>query len=842
MPRKVTVTLSDGRQITFGNVPDNVTPDQVEQRAAKEFPGAKVALIEGDRKTPSRAEAFQTGIDQAKLNAFHAFMKGARAIGIAGPETATERRQRENFERDYGARMKETAAQRPWWSGAGKLAGESLITAPVTAGVGGLVGKLGTVAVKAAPRAGAAAKVVKAAGRALEATGKATASGGIGVRQVEKEAVRRGAAVGATRLGRTSARVAGGAISGATGAALTDQDITSGAIFGGGLPVAGVIAKHGAGWTFDFLTRRIGKVRAAEVMRNLVAEKGTEIAEALKNAPRNVAANTAEFLAQKGLLTPELAAATRIVGGSTAGKPLERVAQARAAGQKETRAFIRGGETQTEAMGDVAAQREAVRTETEPQRQAFMERVDIGRTQIAPAEQQAEAYRNAAANEVATARRLLAASERRGGLAETQAAVTPGEPAFLGPQGQMPRLTEGATSIENVQRLRGEAGGLERFGGEAADRSLQAGRDARSAEEIAANLRAQGLEPLDISNVTGRLRQIAADALPGTARRQIFNKFADMLDQRAAEKGGIIDATGLHLARREMGEFVAGLLGGGDPSAIQRGTAQLIGEAQPLIDAAFKKAGGEGWGEYLDAFSQGMRKVERSDFERKLADLPEARYTKVMAGQDPEFVAEHFGPGRFDINVELMGPKLPAAHQLAGEIGATRAVAQTGYEDLTPSQRLSMPTGARARATEFMEPAMGNRLFARSAQIAGGIPGVYGVGQLASQLEQEAANRLRTRVARQLAPALAQPVAAANLLPVRSATDYLSSASNLLTPMGKNILAQIATNYTNAPGGAFAYPAQEAYSDAPEGQVLLGYDTGPSGERYPVYGYPRTAP
>ena len=28
----------------------------------------------------------------------------------------------------------------------------------------------------------------------------------------------------------------------------------------------------------------------------------------------------------------------------------------------------------------------------------------------------------------------------------------------------------------------------------------------------------------------------------------------------------------------------------------------------------------------------------------------------------------------------------------------------------------------------------------------------------------------------------------------------------------------------------------------PEGQVLLGYEIGPSGERYPVYGYPRTAP
>lgn len=800
----IIVVGPDGKEYAF---PEGTPRETMRAAMEKRFP-----------KPPSRAEAFQTGIDQAKLNVFNAFMKGARAIGIAGPETATERRQRENFARDYGARMKETAAQRPWLSGAGQLLGESVIAAPAAAGLGGVVGKLGTVAVKAAPRTGAAAKVVKAAGRGAQAVGAATASGGIGVRQVGKEAVRRGTAVGATRLARTSARVAGGAISGATGAALTDQDITSGAIFGGGLPVAGVIAKHGAGWTFDFLARRIGKVRAAEVMRNLVAEKGTEIAEALKNAPRNVAANTAEFLAQKGLLTPELAAATRIVGASTAGKPLERVAQARAAGQKEMRAFIRGGETQTEAMGDIAAQRKAVRTETEPMRETNLRLADVGRTQMVPAERRANVLDRVAdeINRSGYVRRMRGLE----GRAEEQAAIMGDNPAIF-------------PDMENIQRTRGIAGAA----GQRADQAIEAQiglKDAaRAQREAVENLRAQGLEPLNINPIVGKLRAEATNArFVNPARERVLTQFANNLEARANMQGGIIDATGLYELRKNMGDTVADILGPTDPSSLQKYTAQIIGETQPLIDDAIEAAGGKGWREYLDAFSQGMRKVERSDFERKLTELPEARYTKVMAGQDPEFVAQHFGPGRFDINVELMGPKLPAAHQLAGEIGATRAVAQTGYEDLTPSQRLSMPTGARARATEFMEPAMGNRLFARSAQIAGGIPGVYGVRQLASQLEQEAANRLRTRVARQLAPALAQPAAAANLLPVRSATDYLSSASNLLSPMAKNILAQMATGYGITPPPP----------DIPEGQVLLGYDTGPSGERYPVYGYPRTAP
>lgn len=44
MPRNVTVTLDDGTQHSYQNIPDDVTPDQVTQRAQKDF-GKGVTLL-----------------------------------------------------------------------------------------------------------------------------------------------------------------------------------------------------------------------------------------------------------------------------------------------------------------------------------------------------------------------------------------------------------------------------------------------------------------------------------------------------------------------------------------------------------------------------------------------------------------------------------------------------------------------------------------------------------------------------------------------------------------------------------------------------------------------------
>jgi hypothetical protein len=757
----IVVVGPDGNRYVF---PEGTSRDVMRQAMQKRFPQPQA------KKEPvGRLGAIGAGIGEAIPRAIGGVIEFLDPQGrklLTPQQQAAYQRQFENVRQ-----------QRPNAFTVGQVAGEVLATAPVIAGGGKVVEKLGGAAIKLAPKAGAAARVVKGTGRIAQQTGRAIQSGGTGVRATGKAAAARGAPVAATRAGRMALRVAGGAGSAAATAVLTDQDVLDAAASGALLPVVGTIARRGAGYTYDLLAGRLGELRAAEIMRSVIADKSSGIIDALKKAPKNVKANTAEFLASKGLLTPELAAATRIVSAGKYGKQLEQKALAAADERNAMKAFIRGGETQTQAMGNIAAAKRELQDVTAPMREENLMLADIGRTQIIPAERDAMRLRNAAASEVDRARKFLLASD---------------EEAFK--LAQMDDLGD-AFNPEAINRQRGIVGGLEQRGGQAARRSLALGSEARAAEEVAANLRAQGLQPLDVSTVVGRLRTAAADAeFVNPARFRVLSEFANNLENRAARYGGVIDATGLYELRKNMGNTVADILGPMEPNALQSYTAQIIGETQPLIDEAITTAGGRGWREYLDTFAQGMRNIERSQFERTITKLPDARFAKVMAGEDPDFVAKFFGPGRFDINVEMMGPKLPTAQRLGGGISASRAVQQGGLEQLGPSQALSFKTGARTRVEDALMPGMNT--FARTvANVTGRVPGLSGGGIAAERLESELANRMAEKVLRRITPALTDPAVAARLLQTGpSASDYLGAVfSERLAPQTRNMLARMLT-------------------------------------------------
>jgi hypothetical protein len=153
-------------------------------------------------------------------------------------------------------------------------------------------------------------------------------------------------------------------------------------------------------------------------------------------------------------------------------------------------------------MTKIAAAKKALQDETAIQREQALGPADIGRTVIAPAERRAAQARTALQNELDTAARYM----------------------------DDPKLLHARIS----QYL----------------------EDARSADEVAANLRAQGLEKLDISKVVSNLRAEADNAeFVSPDRFRILSEFANNLERRAAKMGGTIDAQGLYLARREMGKL-----------------------------------------------------------------------------------------------------------------------------------------------------------------------------------------------------------------------------------------------------------------------------------------------
>jgi hypothetical protein len=771
--------------------PAGATDAQVKAKILEQYPEA------GVRPKTSRTAAVISGIERGMKPVADALDYLNPLAYVPNLFFNEDKAQREQQLGTQGARAQK---DRPNYFTGGKIAGEVLATAPVGMGVGAGTQLVGRAATKIAPRVGAA----------IEKVGRAAVTGGAGVRAPSRAATEAGKNVVKSRAGRMATRAAGGAISSLTAAALTDNDLVEAAAAGSLVPVLGHMAKFGAGKTFDTIAGRLGEVRAAEILRELVSGNTAAITKALGSAPKQIKASTAEFLASKGLLTPEIAAVTRVASAGKSGGELLDVAAERAAAQKIVRDRLRGGETQTNAMANIASTKKALQDATGPQREGALTAADVGRTQVIPLERDAARLRQLASEEAENARRLLTANDRSANLIRESGLRLPAD----------------------IKRQREIVAGLERFGGEAADRSVTAGADARAAEAAAANLRAQGLKPLDISGLVSTLRQKASDAeFVSPDRFKILSEFANNLERRAAKMGGVIDATGLYLARREMGSFVSSILGTSDPKALRQGTAQLVGEAQPLIDDAIEAAGGKGWREYLNTFAAGMKGIERQEFQRELSKLPEARFAKVMAGEDPGFVENIFGPGRFDVNAELQGPVLATAKKLGRDIDAQRAVAQTGLQDLSQSQKLGFAQGAQAKVGQMLEPSVPN-IFTAGARIAGSAPRVGGGGVAAAQMGEKLAERASENVMEKLVPALAQPSRARSLLETRSSEDYINKMlyGGGEAPVRQNVMAQTAVRPFNQPSD-FEFPE----FDPETGDPLINIDYS-EGYPVPIYG------
>lgn len=684
---------------------------EIKRTRAKETPKQRYAREQAKQRADEKAALRATGSKIA--SAVSGFERGlkpiAEKLSYLNPLEYIPVGQSDKTKKRLAEFARERQQANPAFFAGGKLGGEIVGTAPLSIAGGGAVQLGGRALTKVAPRLGPV----------VEKIGRAVTSGGTRVAAPTKTAVKEGKIIAGSRKARVGLRAAGGSISSLIAAAATDQDLTDAALAGATVPVLGHMLKFGAGKTYDILAGRAGPVEAARILREVIDQNASKIEKALRNAPKNIKANTAEFLASRGLLTPELAAATRIASASTEAAPLLRVAQQRAAGQNRMREVISGGKTQTQAVSNIAETKKALQDVTGPMREQTLGAADIGRTVIAPAEQKAAQARAALQNELDAATRYM------------------DDPNF---DARMAQYLE----------------------------------DARSAEEVAANLRAQGLAPLDISAVVRNLRSEADKAqFVSPDRFKILSEFANNLERRAAKFGGIIDAQGLNLARREMGAFVSSILGTTDPKALRAGTSQLIAAAQKPIDEAIEAAGGAGWRNYLNTFAEGMKGIERQQFQRELTKLPEARFAKVMKGEDPDFVESKLGPGRYDINAEMQGADLATANKLGRDIEAQRAVAQTGLEGLSPSQRLNFPQGVTTKVGGMLEPTVPN-VFTAAARVAGGLPHVYGGGIAAQEFGVRAAQKASENTMRNLIPALASPRQAGELLRVRPAEDYIS--------------------------------------------------------------------
>ena len=558
-------------------------------------------------------------------------------------------------------------------------------TNPTTAEVGRVGGQIiGLVA-----PAGAVAKPLQLAGKVIPKIAPVTtalASSGFatGVKT-------------ATPLARAmdaALRVTGGATAGVTTSAVLGQQIDEGGAVGAAVAMIPLVGRYGAGPVWDMLKGRIGEARAAKVFRQALGSNVEAAREAFRKGGKGT---PAQILARIGIDADTFFATGELVAKSGSGTGvLDDIARGQEAARQATLDAAAGGVSREASRRAAGTQRAVTTEQAVPIMKETLEGVNVNTRNAMATQKEAVAARQLASAETDDARRLLAANDRSAALIRESGLRLPAD----------------------IKRQREIVAGLERFGGEAAERGLEAGAVARSAEQRLADLSAAGVKPLDPNVLSGRLRQMATAERANPEKAGILNGFADQIDDLATQNNGILDAFDLYELRKDAGGIVERLLSGRAPDAIRKRTAEVIGAFRPLVDDAIKTAGGARWKEYFDTFSTGMdeaRRIELSDFARKLAtDQPE-QYQRLMKGDRPDIVERFFGKGNDEIAnalgpkaLEMPGPvrlgqprptavpagpsRIPALQDVAGDLGTASFI------------KKRMTSGAQARAADIMEP------------------------------------------------------------------------------------------------------------------------------------------
>jgi hypothetical protein len=703
--------------------PDGTSRKIIQAAMAKKFGGpkgkSKPAPKQEDR---GYLEALGAGALQLPVDILSAGYGGvANVLDLVGQNkmAAQVRQSRDESKNRAMAQINPRTQNYPVTSGLGNFGANLMVTAPLTAGVGGLISRAAPTVARASP----------AAARVVANIGQATKTGGMGVRGV-------------------GSRLAGGALAGGTSAALTGQDVLTGAAIGGGIPVVGGLLGKTFGAGYDVIARRVGKTKAAEMLRKAVGDNLERVKSALASATPDEQRSLLQFLESKDIKIPQLAAIEKNVAQSGQAQPLREAAQRTGEELAGLRADVRrGGQTATEAEQIIKQDRRNLMQATEEPRQSGIAAMDVGRTQIVPAEQQAAAAR-------ATQQEQLDAARRLAGSAEFHE--------------QSPMFTMGADAATHMAE--------------------QAGNTAQQAEQLAGNLRSQGLAPIDIRPIVKNLRAQASDAEHVDPDQfTILSDFANRLEARAAKFGGIIDAEGFYKYRKNANKQIQSLLAG-RPQAAKEYTAQLIGDLRGHIDNAIRAAGGDELLQSINTVSAGLKDLEQQGVAANLARIQQKhpeRFARIMAGEEPGIVRQLTDHETGDIT-EALGSRIADVQKLAGVSNPSVMRGKFYIPDETPGAT-DLRRGVASEAADIMSP--GVPLWARATGqlMAAKVPGG---GRAGAVLEGTFGDKMKTSILNKMAPALANPNNAAALMGEVPTSEVLANYIAGLSPQARNLMAQ----------------------------------------------------
>lgn len=307
---------------------------------------------------------------------------------------------------------------------------------------------------------------------------------------------------------------------------------------------------------------------------------------------------------------------------------------------RTTLADLARGATATDVRASLEIAKKNLNALQGPAREAALSRANLGQS-VAEYEARAGRLSKEAAAAVQEVRDLIG----RGEAAEAWARLD------LIKRG----LPVGATKYTYFGELSEKA--FNEWADKAANASLDLGQGARFAQGAADALRAQGIKPLEtkqllrgIRGLTRRPEYAGNDLLSGAANNLIR-------DIKQFARNGVIDARALEAIRKNSVNAAIQQLRPGVDATTQRNLASsVLSDIKPLIDNAIEGAGGRGWVQYLDDYSQGMRKIAERELVGDLAQLwknDKTAFADVVMRESPETIEKVLGPGKYDIAREL---------------------------------------------------------------------------------------------------------------------------------------------------------------------------------------------
>lgn len=415
------------------------------------------------------------------------------------------------------------------------------------------------------------------------------------------------------------------------------KNVLEGATFEAGGRAAGNLISAGVGKVMDL--RQIPQQRAAKMARAALGNDMPQVINTLRNASPN--ASVAELTA--GIENPTWQALIK----DALDKDPQFLRKMRLADETQSvneLSKLVGGTTATDVRGTLETAKSNLNAMTGPQRDAALNRTNLGQD-VAAYEAQAGKLSAEAAAEVQKVRSLIKA----GNAAEAWARLD------LIKRG----LPVGATPYTNFGELSNKA--LGEWSSKAADASLDLGQGARFAQGAADALRSVGIKPLEtapliqsIKAITNKPEFAGNDLLAGAAK----NVADDMAKWTASN--GVIDAVALEAIRKNsVNAAIQQLRPGADATTQRNLAAGVLSKLKPVIDDAIEAAGGVGWRDYLASHAQGMQRIAEKELTGEALNLWKSglkgkdAFVRLVQNESPDAVEKILGSGKYNIAAEL---------------------------------------------------------------------------------------------------------------------------------------------------------------------------------------------